>query len=313
MIESTVVIGAGLSGLLVARQRLSHGEKVLVVEKSRGLGGRMATKRIDEIVLDQGAQFFTARSPAFQAIVDEWVEAGVAARWPGSNHRFVGQPSMTGIAKHLAIGLNVKREAKITAVRRIGGNWEVDVEEQPTITAKRLVMTAPVPQSLSLLAAGGVQLPNADAESLTQLVFHRCLSLLILLDGPSAVPVEGVTASNGPLRWVADNGKKGVGAKSPGAITVHASPDFSATHYMDDDAQVAKLLLPFVRQWFGGSKELSVVLHRWKFSEPVTQYSHPCLWLPELGLGMAGDAFGGPKMEGAALSGLALAEVLAQA
>jgi predicted NAD/FAD-dependent oxidoreductase len=51
-----------------------------------------------------------------------------------------------------------------------------------------------------------------------------------------------------------------------------------------------------------------VALHRWKFSEPITVFPEPCVWLEELGLGFAGDAFGGARVEGAALSGWALAD-----
>lgn len=311
MIESTVVIGAGLAGLLFARQRLTQGEKVLVLEKSRGLGGRMATKRFGDTLFDQGAQFFTAREPEFQAIVQGWVEAGVAARWPGTAHRFVGQPSMTGIAKHLATGLNVKREAKITAVRRTGRGWEIEIDQQSPVTCERLVMTAPAPQSLALLAHGGVVLPGPLAESLARLTYHPCLALLVLLDGPSTIPVEGITPASGPLRWVADNGKKGVGSSATAAVTLQANAEFSRRHYQDEEAQVAELLLPFARDWFGGAREVTVALHRWKFSEPAAQYPNPCVWLPEFNLGFAGDAFGGPKIEGAARSGLALARAVA--
>jgi len=54
-----------------------------------------------------------------------------------------------------------------------------------------------------------------------------------------------------------------------------------------------------------------VALQRWKFSEPVASFAKGCVWLPELGLGVAGDSLGGPRVEGAALSGLELAERMA--
>ncbi|MEO7600365.1 MAG: hypothetical protein ABIV50_15635, partial [Opitutus sp.] len=125
-----------------------------------------------------------------------------------------------------------------------------------------------------------------------------------------AVPLEGIAPLDGPFRWVADNGKKGVGSAMTSALTLHARPDFSSQHYADDQTRVAGLLLPVAKQWFGSARELSTTLHRWRYSEPTTQHSAPCIWLPELSLGFAGDAFGGPKLEGAVLSGRALAQIL---
>ena len=65
MNETIAVVGAGLSGLLVARALQARGGKVVVLEKSRGLGGRLTTKRVGEAVFDTGAQYFTAKSERF--------------------------------------------------------------------------------------------------------------------------------------------------------------------------------------------------------------------------------------------------------
>ena len=93
---------------------------------------------------------------------------------------------------------------------------------------------------------------------------------------------------------------------SPAAVTIHASPEFSLTNYGRHEAEIAAMLLPRVQSLLG-ARVVSTILHRWKFSEPKTTHSERCVWLPDLALGFAGDAFGGPKIEGAALSGLALA------
>ena len=60
------VVGAGMSGLVVARRLAAFGN-VRVFEKSRGPGGRMLTRYADAFEFDHGAQYFTARSNAFQA------------------------------------------------------------------------------------------------------------------------------------------------------------------------------------------------------------------------------------------------------
>jgi predicted NAD/FAD-dependent oxidoreductase len=309
-----VIIGAGLSGLLLARQLGARGERPVVLEKSRGFGGRLATKRLGEAACDSGAQFFTGRDPAFAALVEDWRQQGLVAPWPGSMQRWVGRPTMTAVPKALAAGVDVRREHKAVAVRRDSGagTWTIALESGAELAATRLVLTCPVPQALALLDAGAVALPADTRAALDRLTYHPCLALLAVLDGPSAVPVEGVAPTEPPLRWVADNTKKGVSPGVPAAVTIHAAPEFSTAHYTAPEPEVTAALLAAARPWLGSAGVVATALHRWKFSEPKATHPERSLWLPELGLGFAGDSFGGPKVEGAALSGLDLAARLAR-
>lgn len=309
MNNTTVIIGAGISGLVLAQRLVAAEALVVVLEKSRGYGGRMATKRVGESVFDQGAQYFTVRDPAFAALAEVWRERGLVKNWPDSPHRrLVGAPSMTAVPKALAEGLEILREHKVTAARRHEcGCWELDVENHGIVRAERLLFTCPVPQALAVLKAGEVDLPEDTAGALGALQYHPCLALLVTLAGPSAVPAEGLALENGPVRWIADNVKKGLAQNAPAAVTIHASAGFAAENYGLPEADVAARLLPAVEKWLG-APVVSATLHRWKFSEPKTTHAERCVWLPELTLGFAGDAFGGPKVEGAVLSGLALAE-----
>ena len=76
-----LIIGAGIAGLLCATELNKTGRSVRILEKGRGPGGRMATRRMGKARLDHGAQFFTVRSHSFQRYVDEWLEAGVIREW----------------------------------------------------------------------------------------------------------------------------------------------------------------------------------------------------------------------------------------
>jgi predicted NAD/FAD-dependent oxidoreductase len=309
MNNTTVIIGAGIAGLVLARTLAAAGARVVVLEKSRGLGGRMATKRVGESVFDGGAQYFTARDRAFAEMVEAWRERRLVKNWPDSPHRrWVGAPSMTAVPKALAEGLEILREHKVTAARRHAcGCWELDVDGQGIVRAERLLLTCPVPQALAVLRAGDVVLPETIANELGALQYHPCLALMVTLAGPSAVPAEGVAPADGPVRWIADNVKKGLAQNVPAAVTIHASAEFSEANYGMPAADVAARLLPVVEGMLGAAV-VATTLHRWKFSEPKTTHAQRCVWLPELALGLAGDAFGGPKVEGAVLSGLALAE-----
>lgn len=304
--ESTVVVvGAGIAGLLVARVLRARGVPVVVVEKSRGLGGRLATKRVDAAVFDQGAQYFTARSPRFSALVAEWRARGVIECWPGSTDRFIARPSMNALGKMLAEGVAVRREWQVRSVRRDDRAWVLTAEGLPPLRAGRLVVTAPVPQALALFDDG--VLPLSLLEELRSVRYAPCLALLVTLRGTSAVPAAGVALDGEPVRWIADNTKKGVAAGAPGAVTVHLGPAFSAEHYATTAAELAARVLPAIERWLG-AEVADVQVHRWRFSEPSATHRETSVWLADLGVGFAGDGFGGPRVEGAALSGLDLAD-----
>ncbi len=305
MDETVVVVGAGISGLLVARTLRARGVPVLVVEKSRGLGGRLATKRVGAAVFDQGAQYFTARAPRFSACVAEWRERGVVAPWPGSVDRLMAKPSMNALGKVLADGVEVRREWHVRSARREDAGWVLAVDGQPPLRAGRLVVTAPLPQTLALFDGGA--LPAELLAELRSLRYAPCLVLLVTLRGPSAVPADGLALHGEPVRWIADNTKKGIAPGVPAAVTVHLGPAFSAEHYARTATELATLVGPAIERWLGADVA-DVQVHRWKFSEPTTSHSEPSVWLPDLGVGFAGDAFGGPRVEGAAVSGLDLAD-----
>ena len=76
-----VVVGAGLSGLMAARRLTAAGHDVVVLDKGRSPGGRLATRRIGAARLDHGAQFFTVRSDAFAEHVAEWQREGLVFEW----------------------------------------------------------------------------------------------------------------------------------------------------------------------------------------------------------------------------------------
>ena len=57
----------------------------------------------------------------------------------------------------------------------------------------------------------------------------------------------------------------------------------------------------------------ALACHRWRYTTPVNVLTRRCEHVKDLALVLAGDAFGGPRVEGAALSGLAAADALIEA
>ena len=67
-----IVVGAGISGCVCAWRLARAGHEVTLLEKGRGVGGRMATRRMEGARIDHGAQFFTARDPRMLELLSHW-------------------------------------------------------------------------------------------------------------------------------------------------------------------------------------------------------------------------------------------------
>ncbi len=312
------IVGAGICGLMAARELTARGHRVALWDKARGVGGRMATRRIESAVFDHGAQFFTARSPEFSALLDEFMAADAAREWfrgfpseeveKSERHpRFCGVGGMTDVPKFLSRGLDIHLGKAVSCVTRQCGKWQITAGA--TYEVDSLILTPPVPQSLALLDAGDFQLPDDIRSALECISYEPCWAVLVQLDGPSCVPFSGARQlENGPISWIADNYQKGISPR-PGAITIHARGDWSRAHFDDTPEAVIAFLLHEAHDYLGANV-IAAQAHRWRFAKPEVLHDAPCLWAQDSGLVFAGDAFGGSKVEGAVLSGLAAARCL---
>lgn len=330
-ITDVAIIGAGLSGLSCARALLTGGQSVRVLDKGRGVGGRMATRRIEghgapegqSALFDHGAQFFTARSPEFQAELANWSGAGLARPWfqgqstldeegrvqskPDGHPRFCCPRGMTAIAKHLAQGLDVLVGARITRLDHDEGKgiWSLWSGEEEVLRARSLVLTPPVPQSLELLDASQISLPTLQRATLEPMHYERCIAVMLWLSEPLSLPNNALYASTSTLSWLGDNTSKGL-CDVP-ALTLHGAPGWSAANWEASDEQVVSELARAARAFWSGEIVASSVA-RWKFSKPIEPRIDGCQVWPEKRLAFAGDAFGGAKVEGAWRSGRAAAQ-----
>ena len=318
----TLIVGAGLSGLFAGQILRQAGHPVTILEKSCGVGGRIATRRFMNGVFDHGAQFFTVRDPQFQDWVDLWVQQGKAVEWTHSfskpadaseaygHPRYRGANGMTAIPKELSQDLDIQLKTLVKSISRNGELWNVEVEDGHVFEASQLILTAPVPQSLNLLKTGGLILPEDELQHLQSIHYHPCIAVLVLLDGPSKVPPPGgIKIDSNPIQWLADNTQKGISPKST-AVTIHASTDFSREYFDRNPDQLAAILIKAAEPWLGnGIREWQV--HKWRYSHPAQIYPQRFLEIPNLpNIFFVGDAFGGPRVEGAALSGMAVANHL---
>jgi len=307
-----IVIGAGICGLTAARHLHDVGHSVVVLDKGRGIGGRMATRRIGDAVFDHGAQFITTRSDWFRAVLSDCQRNAHATIWYGGTDedpypRWRGTLGMTSIPKYLSEGLDVRTYVQVTSVSYDNELWHVHCSDGNVMTANHCILTAPVAQSLALIDAGGVVLATDDRQALEDLTYERCFAVMATLAHPLSVRLDRplAPAAPSPVALISDNYAKGVSPVP--CLTIHSTPEFALHHWDNDRTETLKMLVAATHDVLR-CDIIDATIHGWKFSRPERQHSAPYL-APQghPGLVIAGDAFGGPRVEGAALSGLAAA------
>ena len=322
-----VVVGAGVAGLSAARALRAAGANVLVLEKSRGLGGRSATRTVQGNRVDHGAQYFTVRDEAFKAQVDAWLETGDLAVWShgfhtldedgfhapdGGHPRYVFPAGMNTFGKLLAENLEVNRETRVTGLKPRGDVWQLETNaDGATFEAHTVLLNLPPEQALELCAA---HLETGLRETLQGVVMQPCFSLMAGFDTDSKPEWRGVKFALGdnPLAWVAhDSSKRVLLGDTPEktALVAHSTPEFAREQYALPLEEVEALLLTALRDLDPRfSAPLWTSLQRWRYAMAIRSADERCL--RQGSLLFCGDWCGGNKLEDAYLSGLAAASAL---
>ncbi|MDZ4771392.1 MAG: FAD-dependent oxidoreductase [Chloroflexota bacterium] len=317
------IVGAGMAGLMAARALTAAGKSVWLFDKGMSVGGRMATRRVGAGVADHGAQFFTVRTPEFGVHVARWLADGWVFEWSrgwadGSlivtrdgHARYAARGGMNALTRHLADGLQIVTNAKVTAVYPHLDGWQIASDGRDPVNAAAVLLTPPVPQSLALLDAGGTALDPDDRAALAAIEYEMCLTAVLLLDRPAGIPMPGAIQREGVnIQWIADNRTKGI---SPDAatLTMQASGTYSRQLWDETDERLMNIFRVDAMPILGGAAIVEMQIKRWRYSRPTVIHPDRALkarnYPPLL---FAGDAFGGPRVEGAVMSGLAAAALL---
>jgi renalase len=319
-----LVVGAGVAGLVAACTLQSAGHNVIVVDKGRSVGGRLATRRIGGGVADHGAQYFTARSNEFQGQIDRWTQEGLVYLWAmgfstgsltgneaNGHPRYAVHGGMNKLAKHLATGLTVDVDVKIERIERQGDRWLVSAENGERYESGALLLTPPVPQSLALLDAGQIELTDEDRHALESITYSPCIAAMFRFSGDVKIPAPGgVQRPAHTIPWIADNQQKGISDEP--VLTLHADPDYSRRYWDAPEVEIVETMQAYLQPYLKPDVRLiDAQIKRWRYSFPETLYAKPVLLAADLPmLVFAGDAFGGPRVEGAYLSGLAAGKAI---
>jgi predicted NAD/FAD-dependent oxidoreductase len=319
--RQVAVIGAGLAGLSCASVLAKGGMQVTVFEKSRSVAGRMSTRKGDGWQCDHGARYFTARDHAFQEQLAAWLEQGVAAQWhtpigvyenqawhssKPSDKRYVGTPWMTSPAHHLAKSLEIQTSHTITSINRAQEQWQLHTAEQGLLDYQPdwVVLAIPAPQALALTKVIDPAISGLHDKAQTE----GCWTMMLRLNQAITMPFEAAFINDGILSWVARNNAKPQRTGEE-VWVIHAQSQWSQD-YIDADplAIAAQMIAAFIA--LGGKTPAEYAIHRWRYASSDTSYQERFHCDFERSIGYCGDWLHGGRVEGAWLSGQALANTI---
>ncbi len=347
-IFDVVIIGAGIAGLTCAQTLQKAGQNIVILDKSRGVGGRVATRRIQTTHADHGACYLSpAQDPNLQGLIHQMLAQGILQVWTDTVHefspdsglqpaptrqpRYVAPAGMSAIAKFLTPNLDLRLNHLVTRLTLNADHWECAIAQEPPICAKAIVLAIPAPQAAALIPSSADPSATEYREFMAQLTsvdFFPSLSVMAGYSRDRAAAwqqdypqIRAITLPNDPVvSWLGfDSSKHAPSLESTPADTepvfvLQSSAAFAVLHLDTADLQpaAAQMLAQAARQfapWLETPTWMQI--HRWRYAFARSPLSTAYLAAPTvLPLVCGGDWCGGRKVEDAYLSGQAIAKHL---
>jgi renalase len=334
------IVGAGMAGIACAKELQSTGQQgIAIFEKSRGVGGRLTTRRMFDTCVDRGTCYISPKGAEFRALFDRLIAANIVENWTDTTHtltangemladsdiypRYVAPNGMNQIAKYLATDLDIRFGCRAISIVPDGSLWRLKLEgsEPAEILARKVILAIPAPQAVDLLVPIADILPGEFLADLKAVDFYPSIAVAAgytptqLAEWETVYPqVKAVTCTDDPiLAWLGvDSSKRHQPA--PAAFVLQSTAKFAAKYPNPEDTAVASLAMlerasDRFLPWFRAAQWQQPHLWRYAFPKAPRVDDFRSIDLPAP-LFCAGDWCRGYKVEDAYLAGLAVANAI---
>lgn len=314
------IVGCGLSGLCIATQLPELAKELLLIDKARGPGGRLCTRRFEDKRLDHGAVALFAKEEPFKSQLISWHKEGVLLDYykKDGTQYYCANSGISALPKQLAKNFNTELQQRVIKISTSNEGLTLHSESGKTYSSKALVLTSPAPQTIELLANS----PDIDTKQIEQdlagVKYEKCLAALVLanfdfkLEGSQSQDNSGIIFEpNSNIKKVFDNQLKQRKTGLP-ALTFHFSEEFSDEHFELPQEKRDAVVNQEVEK-FLGSKDYQIQTHRWRYSTiKNTPFEKPVVIDAQHPIILAGEAFSnvGVQAEAAWNSGLAAVKIV---
>ncbi len=326
------VIGAGVAGLTCARKLHQAGRRVVMFDKSRGLGGRLATRRLADTHADHGVCYLQPKGVAFGQLIDELVKEQILRVWTTGIHQlgadgvlrspakfapyYAAPLGATSIARYLGQGLEIINNQAITAISPIDNGWQLSSVDNKWM-AEQVVIAVPPAQALAIAH----NVTDAHClEQISQVSFTTSITAIAVFPksqqiAAAQLPWQGIQCIDHPtLGWIGLDSSKQIEPQQP-VLVVQGNANFAAKYFAAPDlAVIGRQLLDSARPFAPGLGAPEILqVHRWGYAfaqNPLTELFLTSQTKSQkvAPLYFCGDWCGGNRVESAFLSGSALAE-----
>ena len=292
-IRDLIIIGGGLSGSYLAFKLKKKFQDILIIEKSKVLGGRLCTKPVDSGMADYGCQYINPKSEPLLSLVSLLNKKSLLERIEISpkKHVYVSPYGMNKIPQYLSLGIPAITNSFVNKIIRKAGIWEVQVGPF-SYFSKRIILTMPIKQVSSLIEKRLLEkhtLPQPNYEEFFTATFlaHKVYSKKIIDTSES-------------LSWICNNKLKGL-HNNENIYTVNFSPKLSFD-FKNFDVESRKKNMEEILNHNGFGEVKNLGIHYWKhaFSIQQDQVSH--FFDKDTKMGICGDSFSIGKVDGAIIS-----------
>ncbi|QDV26432.1 FAD-dependent oxidoreductase [Aureliella helgolandensis] len=315
------MVGAGLGGLMCSRILQDHGLDIQIFEKSGRAGGRASTRvSRDGWQFDHGAQYFAIRDPNLKRYLDSWIFDKHVAEWRSQIvsidepcefkelpqiQRFVGTPMMESLAFHLATDLDIHAKTEVARVVRRESGYQLCTKVGHDLGIFDTVLwNCPPGQTAE-------QIPTECGwqRRLPQVDMQPCWAVMIALERRWTLPFDAAFVNLGNLSWIARDSSKPARPSRQDTWMLHSTSDWAMENQETPREQVVHNLIAEAERvtGFRMPAQCYAKAHRWLHSRPADSLPESSLWDSANRLGACGDWCGGPRVEGALKSGMALA------
>ena len=288
-----IIVGAGLSGSYLARKIKELGLNTLIIEKSKGIGGRFSTKPVGSGLADYGCQYLKPKTKELSELIQSLKNKNLIKKSNilQDDEAFIAPYGMNKIPQYLSLGVSTLLNQKVSSIKKTSSNWEIKTNSF-LLKSKILVLTMPINQVSELLKVSDLaitDMPTADYKSFYTITFQN-------MDTIGSKPV----LKNDFAPWICNNLLKGL-SMDQNTFTVNINEELSNTLLNIEDNKKHELIKRHLKE--SGFKNFSFYnLHYWKYAFTEGQNNITNYFNEDNMLALCGDSFSVGQADGAVVS-----------
>ncbi len=289
------IIGAGFSGCNLYNNLKEKYQDITIFEKSRGVGGRISTKYIDDKFIDYGTSSIIPITNDLKFFCLDLAKNGVVK---SKYDEFIPKNGINNICKFLIDENSLITNTRIEKIIKKNEKWLLEDSNHKIFDDFDLLfVTIPAPQILQM----DIQLPDDFKNKLLDIKYDSTFSLILYSDENIKLD-ENKIYENKNVKDIINNSKK-YAYKDFSSYVIHSTKEFANNLNELTKEEIHQIFLKtFEKETLKGLENFKQIPHLWKYAFAKNSLDMPYFFDKELKLGVCGDYFSHNNLEASLLS-----------